>query len=92
MPFPRGLPFKVVRVDQTGGPNDALPPPGRHPRYQQSPASVPVHSTLAMEFAPDQVKDVLTVVPTLLLSVVAVLGMAILIGLSAWQLPVRLGH
>jgi hypothetical protein len=45
-----------------------------------------------MEFAPDQVKDVLTVVPTLLLSVVAVLGMAILIGLSAWQLPVRLGH
>jgi hypothetical protein len=35
------------------------------------------------------VKDVLTVVPTLLLSAVAVLGMALLIGLSVWELPIR---
>ncbi len=35
------------------------------------------------------VKDAVTVVPTLLLSAVAVLGMAVLIGLSAWDLPVR---
>ena len=39
-----------------------------------------------------QVKDVLTVVPTLLLSVVALLGMALLIGMSAWELPVRPAH
>jgi|SwirhirootsSR3_FD_contig_31_16780101_length_322_multi_2_in_0_out_0_1 hypothetical protein len=36
------------------------------------------------------VKDVVTVVPTLVLSAVAVLGMAVLIGLSAWELPIRL--
>lgn len=35
------------------------------------------------------VKDVVTVVPTLLLSAVAVLGMAVLIGLSVWELPIR---
>ena len=35
------------------------------------------------------VKDVATVVPAVLLSAVAVLGMAVLIGLSSWDLPVR---
>jgi hypothetical protein len=35
------------------------------------------------------VKSVATVVPTVLLSAVAVLGMAVLIGLSAWELPIR---
>lgn len=34
-------------------------------------------------------KDVITVVPTLLLSAVAVLGMAVLMGLSVWDLPIR---
>ena len=33
-------------------------------------------------------RDVLTVVPTLVLSAVAVLGIAVLIGLSAWDLPI----
>lgn len=36
------------------------------------------------------VKDVVTVGPTLLLSAVAVLGMALLIGLSVWDLPIGL--
>jgi hypothetical protein len=31
------------------------------------------------------IKDVVTVVPTVLLSVFAVLGMAVLIGLSSWD-------
>ncbi|MET0964918.1 MAG: hypothetical protein ABWZ02_00890 [Nakamurella sp.] len=35
------------------------------------------------------VKDVVTVVPAVLLSAVAVLGLAVLIGLSSWDLPVR---
>ncbi len=34
------------------------------------------------------VKDVVTVVPAVLLSAVAVLGLAVLIGLSSWDLPV----
>lgn len=34
------------------------------------------------------VKDVVTVVPTLVLSAVAVLGIAVLIGLSSWDLPI----
>jgi hypothetical protein len=36
------------------------------------------------------IKDVVTVVPTVLLSVFAVLGPAVLIGLSSWDLPIRL--
>jgi hypothetical protein len=36
------------------------------------------------------IKDVVTVIPTVLLSVFAVLGMAVLIGLSSWDLPIRL--
>jgi hypothetical protein len=35
------------------------------------------------------VKDVAAAVPALVLTVVAVLGMAVLIGLSAWELPLR---
>lgn len=35
------------------------------------------------------VKDVVTVVPALVLSAVAVLGIAVLIGLSAWDLPIN---
>ena len=35
------------------------------------------------------VKDLATVVPAVLLSAAAVLGMAVLIGLSSWDLPVR---
>lgn len=35
------------------------------------------------------IKDVATTVPALVLTVVAMLGMAVLIGLSAWELPVR---
>jgi len=35
-------------------------------------------------------KDVATVVPTVLLSAVAVLGMVLLIGLSSWDLPIRI--
>jgi hypothetical protein len=34
------------------------------------------------------VKDVVTVVPTVLLTAVAVLGMALLMGLSIWELPI----
>ncbi len=33
------------------------------------------------------VKDVVTFVPTVLLTAVAVLGMALLMGLSVWELP-----
>jgi len=35
------------------------------------------------------VKDAAAVVPTLVVSVVAVLGMAVLIALSSWDLPIR---
>ena len=35
------------------------------------------------------VKDVAAVVPAIVLTVVAVLGVAVLIGLSAWDLPVE---
>ena len=34
------------------------------------------------------VKDVVTVVPTVLLTAVAVLGLALLMGLSIWELPI----
>jgi hypothetical protein len=35
-----------------------------------------------------QIKDMAAVVPALLVTVVAVIGLAVLIGLSAWELPV----
>ena len=35
------------------------------------------------------VKDVAATVPALLVTMVAVLGLAVLVGLSAWDLPIR---